>query len=149
MTQNPSVSVLIPTHRRPHLLRECLQSLTIQTLKPNEVIVLENGPIKISEEICDEFIGKLPIKYFWDPIANVSRARNILVDKALNEIIAFIDDDCLAARDWLENLIAPFYRDPKIGAVGGDYLPDLAQKGWVANFIRQAMERSKNVNKNR
>lgn len=135
-----TISVLVATHRRPEMLRACLESLCHQTLRPMEVIVVENGPQITSEEVVASFKDRLPVRYLYDPVPGVSRARNTLVRNATGEIVAFIDD-CEALPRWLERLVGPFRQDPRIGVVGGEALPHPAQKGtFTGDFVARIWE---------
>jgi cellulose synthase/poly-beta-1,6-N-acetylglucosamine synthase-like glycosyltransferase len=62
-------------------------------------------------------IGK-EIKTVLFDTPNISAARNLGIENASGEIVAFIDDDAIAEPTWLERLVAPF-SDPKIVATGG------------------------------
>ena len=55
-------------------------------------------------------------------IEGLSETRNVGINTATGDIIAFIDDDAVAKADWLENLVNPF-REGNIMAVGGMALP--------------------------
>ena len=138
--QNAQISVLIPTHKRPKLLQKCLESLVGQTVPPKEVVVVENGPEQLSEEVVRSFEGRLPVHYRWDPIAGISRARNTLLRESTGEIVAFIDDDCEASPCWLERLAIPFCIDDSIGGVGGGVEVKSQSKGWVGKIVHQIQE---------
>ena len=63
------------------------------------------------------------IKLATCPEANIARSRNIGIDNAAGEIIAFIDDDAIPSSDWLERLVGA-YRDPAVKAAGGGVAHD-------------------------
>src|SRR5690606_6463307 len=105
MTRNPtaSISVVIPTHDRPDLLREALESVKAQTRAPDEVIVVDNGsvPAKIPADVAPN-LRLLRIEAH----AGAARARNEGVRHSTCRFVAFLDDDDLWAPDYLERVRA-------------------------------------------
>lgn len=90
-----TVSVVIPTHNRPRLLREALESVTAQTIDDYEIIVVSNGEtygnlVQVSD-ICAKFGAELIVL----PEGNVSAARNTGIHASSGHWIAFLDDDDL------------------------------------------------------
>jgi mycofactocin system glycosyltransferase len=114
----PAVSVVIPVMNRAGELRRCLRSL--QRLSyPQElikIIVVDDGSVDASPAVAREF-GALVV-----PSGGIGRgpaaARNVGAARATGEILAFIDSDCSASPEWLNDLI-PAFHDPDMAAVGG------------------------------
>lgn len=104
------------------MLEDTLLSLVKQTRIPEEVIVVDNGSSDNTKEIAANFSGKLNIKYILEREKGVPAARNTGIKSSSGDIIAFIDDDCLADKEWLHYLELPFLKDPSIGMVGGERL---------------------------
>jgi len=94
-------TIAIVTRRRPEKLKRCLISITEQKQLPVELIVIENDQEQLSKKILDDFAGQLPIKYFQEKIQSVPKARNLAMKKAKTKYLAFVDDDCVLANDWL------------------------------------------------
>jgi mycofactocin system glycosyltransferase len=114
----PFVSVIIPVMNRADELRRCLSSLT-ELSYPKEklqIIVVDDGSIDSSPQVALEF-GAMMI-----PSGGVGRgpaaARNVGASVADGEIMAFIDSDCSASKEWLSQLI-PAFNDNAMAAVGG------------------------------
>lgn len=114
----PEVSIVIPVMNRADELRRCLTSLK-QLSYPQEklqIIVVDDGSSDGSTGVAGEF-GALVL-----PSGGVGRgpaaARNVGAASARGEILAFIDSDCSASRQWLDDLI-PAFNDPAMAAVGG------------------------------
>jgi CDP-glycerol glycerophosphotransferase len=55
MKMNATVSVLIPVHNEELYLRQCLESLKNQTVKPHQIVCVLNNCTDNSEKICEEF----------------------------------------------------------------------------------------------
>jgi glycosyltransferase involved in cell wall biosynthesis len=98
----PLVSVVIPTHNRPHFLAQAIDSVRAQTFTDYEIIVVSNG------ERADPASRSIAAgcRYFQLAEGNVSRARNVGVEQAQGEWIAFLDDDDLWLPSKLERQLA-------------------------------------------
>ncbi|MCL0091672.1 glycosyltransferase family 2 protein [Dehalococcoidales bacterium] len=121
--ENPKVSVIICAYTMERLrdIQEAVQSVLAQTLKPYEVIIAVDN----NEELFQELKTGLPpeVKVVLNKGAQgLSETRNVGIRAATSEITAFIDDDAVAERDWLENLTGHFH-EPMVVAVGGRAIP--------------------------
>lgn len=117
--QPPSVSVVICTRDRPDELRRCLASLPAQTLRPLEVIVVDNASTSDATRKAAHDAG---VVYVREDRPGLDYARNTGASTARGEIVAYTDDDVLLHPNWLQNLVAAFDA-PEIGAVTGLVLP--------------------------
>jgi len=113
MIQPRPVSVIVVSRGRPALLRRCLSGIGQLYYPDFEVVVVADaaGLAAISE-------AKDLIKTVRCDEANISIARNLGLEQAAGEIVAFIDDDAVPEPTWLEYLVAPF-GDATVAAVGG------------------------------
>jgi len=91
-----SVSVVIPTYNRYHILKRALESVYAQSYPAFEVIVIDDGSSDNTAQIQEDFPN---IKYFYQNNSGVSSARNLGIKKAVNKWIAFLDSD----DEWHEN----------------------------------------------
>ncbi len=95
MTQkNPDISVIIPAFNRAHTLPRALDSLLAQTLKPKEIIVIDDGSTDDTKAVLADYLGLCIIE---QANCGVSAARNVGVEKASGEWLAFLDSD----DEWL------------------------------------------------
>ena len=100
-----NISVVIPTCDRFISLKKTVKSLTDQTVKPNEVIIVNNGKKKLSRS---NFSKLLNIKlYNLKPYLGAAIARNFGYKKSFCNNVAFLDDD----DTWSQNLIEEFYKN--------------------------------------
>ena len=108
------ISVVVPTGGRWPLLAQCLASVLAQDRLPDEIIVIDNSlagtpsPAGLPAEV----------RLARESRRGVVHARNRGLDEARGEIVAFLDDDCLASPGWLGALEACF-DDPAVAAAGG------------------------------
>ncbi|WP_374949440.1 glycosyltransferase family 2 protein [Mucilaginibacter sp.] len=105
------VSVIVPTYRRPDLLKNCLKALLLQKFDRHlyEVIVVSDGPDPETKIILDAFAGyDCPIFRFLQTPKKKgpAAARNYGWQNAYGKVIAFTDDDCLPDAYWLNALVA-------------------------------------------
>ncbi|MFD0569034.1 glycosyltransferase [Kitasatospora gansuensis] len=119
----PHISVVIATHNRPELLRQCLDSVLRIDSPQYEVLVVDSAPAGddaktlIRERYADR------VRYLREPVAGLARAHNVGLAAARGELIAFTDDDTLVDRHWLAALATAFADDPGTGCVTGLILP--------------------------
>lgn len=117
-TRFSTVSIIICTYNRGDLLERCLDYLQYQTNQNFEVVVV-NGPSNDNtDKVLERFKDR--IKIGVNPQRNLAISRNIGIDLADGDLLAFIDDDALPFDDWVETLIDEFNRRPlTLGALGG------------------------------
>ena len=94
-----SFSVVIPIYNRPDELLELLDTLTKQTRKPDEIIIIEDGSTISSEEVVQSFKSALPIQYFYQENTGQGFARNAGYSKATGDYLFVFDSDCLLPKN--------------------------------------------------
>ncbi|GEM_PF-2970676 len=99
------ISVAIITHNRAKSLKDCLDSLHNQTVKPAEIIIVDNASTDDTRAVTTQFKKVLPIRYHYSAVRGYSINRVIALNKAKNNIIAWIDDDCVAMPNWIEETV--------------------------------------------
>ncbi len=139
--QGPSISVVVITRNRAEWLKDALDSLARQSRRPDEVVVVDNASEDHTGDIVRTFGDKLNVKYVYEAVRGIPRARNAGVRNATGDIIAFMDDDCVADQDWLKYIEVPFVKDPNVGVVGGRVSYDRVGSGSVEAFYIENMSR--------
>ncbi len=98
-----------------------LDSVATQTLKPDEVIIVDGGSRDWTVgKMQRRGISDMNLKIFVEPGANRSQGRNAGVKKATGDIIAITDAGCILDKNWLAEITKPF-ADSKIEVVAGYY----------------------------
>lgn len=122
MKMHLDVSVVICTYTESRLdyLTTVIQSLLAQNALPQEIIVVVDHNPALFERVSAQFPEVSVIENKYEK--GLSGARNSGIAAATSPVIAFVDDDAIAAPDWLEKLYAP-YSDPKVMGVGGEIQP--------------------------
>lgn len=98
------ITVIIPTFNRDRFLKEAVQSVLDQdyfresdTTRPFEIIVVDDGSTDETGEVVQSFA--CDIRYFYQENRGVSAARNVGLQRARGDFIAFLDSDDLWKRD--------------------------------------------------
>jgi GalNAc5-diNAcBac-PP-undecaprenol beta-1,3-glucosyltransferase len=115
--QRYKISVVIITCDRPEYLKTALQSVFEQTVKPYEVIVVDDCSNVDCEQVTNGFSNE-KIKYHrLSQRSGANTARNCGVEMSSGDIIAFLDDDDI----WLKNFVSSheeyYQQDSQIGAL--------------------------------
>ncbi len=121
------LTVAVCTYRRYDWLAKCLEALEVQTLSKSEfqVVVVDNSlQPEEAERFRKSLQSTLRLDYVVTETAGLSHARNIALARCSTPLIAYLDDDALAAPEWAEALLETFGRhNGGAGAVGGKALP--------------------------
>ncbi|HEY9479453.1 MAG TPA: glycosyltransferase family A protein [Gemmatimonadaceae bacterium] len=117
-----AVSIIACTRNRCGALAKLLESLTRLSVPHGlswQLVLVDNGSTDGTGELLDTFSDRLPIERVFEPEKGLSRARNAGLRAARGEILAFTDDDCIPAPDWVRVIHAEFARNPALAGLGG------------------------------
>jgi glycosyltransferase involved in cell wall biosynthesis len=134
------VSVVICTYNRVDFLQKCLDSLLRQRNAPSyEIIVVDNN----SKDSTASFVlayseqSKLPIRYVFEPVQGLSKAKNTGVKAAHGKFVAFLDDDAIASDEWVYAIEEGASRFPEFaahsGPVHGNF--EIPKPAWLSSKI--------------
>ena len=100
------VSVIIPVWNVERYIESCLTSLSSQTLKEIEIIVVNDGSPDNSQKIIDKYVKKYPnkVKSYIKENGGQGSARNLGITFATGEYISFVDSDDWLSEDALEKM---------------------------------------------
>lgn len=107
------VSIVVPTFRREELLPRLLERCAVQGGLGSaalEVLVVDNTPEGTARAIVERVAARsaTAIRYLHEPRPGIGHARNRGIADSRGEFIAFVDDDELPARVWLEALLRAY-----------------------------------------
>jgi hypothetical protein len=115
----PRVSIIIPTHNRPHLISRAVASARVAG-KDVEVIVVDDASVDNTAEVCQTLEG---IKYLrLERNQGVAGARNVGILASTASYIAFLDDDDLRLPGSLDIQLEALRANPEAGFVCGAML---------------------------
>ena len=134
---NPKYSVIIPVYNRPDEVDELLESLSRQTFKDFEVVVVEDGSSVPCKEVVGKYFPKMEIRYYAKPNSGPSQTRNYGAERSRGEYLLILDSDCILPEEYLSAVEAELEREPA-DAFGG---PDRAHDSFtpVQKAINYAM----------
>ena len=95
-------SIIIPVYNRPDEVDELLQSLTTQTFKDFEVVVVEDGSDIPCQEVVEKYADRLNLKYFTKPNSGPGQTRNYGVERSQGEFVIVLDSDVVLPPNYLE-----------------------------------------------
>lgn len=115
------ISIIIPVYNAEKYLDRCIQSIVNQTYKNLEIILINDGSIDKSGDICDKWAEKdNRIKVIHQVNSGVSVVRNTGLDSAIGEYITFVDSDDYIELDYCEILYKALERN-NVDIAYGDY----------------------------
>lgn len=123
----PRFSVIVPVYNRVEEINDLLESLSAQTCRDFEVIIVEDGSTEPCGDLVRSFAGKVDVRYFFKPNEGRSIARNYGIDRSSGDYLVFFDSDCVIPRDYFAILSAELDRQP-LDCFGG---PDAAHESFT------------------
>ena len=120
-------SVIIPVYNRPDEADELLESLTRQTVKDFEVIVVEDGSTRPCKDVVDKYADRLDVKYMTKKNGGPGPARNYGVEHSKGEYVLILDSDCVLPEGYLAAVDKELLDSP-CDAFGG---PDAAHDSFT------------------
>lgn len=120
-------SIIIPVYNRPDEVDELLQSLTRQTGRGFEVIVVEDGSERDCRSVCEKYVGSLDLKYFQKPNSGPGQSRNYGAERAKGEYLIILDSDVVLPEGYIQSLYDELEANP-CEAFGG---PDCAHPSFT------------------
>jgi glycosyltransferase involved in cell wall biosynthesis len=124
----PKYSVIIPVYNRPKEVEELLESLTHQTNKDFDVILVEDGSTVTSEGVYEKYSNVLPISYFFKPNSGPGPSRNFGFERATGDYFVVFDSDCILPSSYFESVGKALLQTP-LDAWGG---PDRGSEHFTA-----------------
>ena len=97
-------SVIVPVYNRPDEIDELLQSLTQQTYKNFEVIIVEDGSENRCEHVVEKYSDLLNIRYYFKQNSGQGFSRNFGFEKATGDYFIVFDSDCLIPTHYFETV---------------------------------------------
>lgn len=118
------VSVVVCAHssERYQDLMELLESINNQTYENMEIVVVVDGNPEIYQKIRSLEGDDMKIFLNKKNMGN-NYSRNLAIKHTTGDIVAFIDDDAIAEKNWVNNIVETFTEDKDIGVVTGDIIP--------------------------
>jgi glycosyltransferase involved in cell wall biosynthesis len=140
--QELKISVIICSYNRAKYIIDAVESLYNQTVSKNlyEVIVVDNNSMDNTKELCIQYITSHPdynIYYVEEKQQGASFARNTGTKHSKASLIAFMDDDAIADKDFIENILRFFETHSDADGLGGRIIPKFIPKEpkWMSYYV--------------
>ena len=121
-------SIIVPVYNRPDEVDELLESLTKQTLKDFEVIIVEDGSIKPCKDVCEKYANILDLHYYAKENSGPGQSRNYGAERSNGEWLIILDSDVVLPEGYLEAVEKSLASSTSIEAWGG---PDAAHPSFT------------------
>ena len=105
-------SIIVPVYNRPGEVKELLDSLLAQTVKPFELLIIEDGSKERCDHLLDHYRSFFTIRYFYKENSGRSDTRNYGMARAAGDYLLFFDSDVI---------LPPFYFEKLEAAMGSCY----------------------------
>ena len=120
-------SVVIPVYNRPDEVRELLESLSVQTYKDFEVVIIEDGSAIKCDQVAESFKNKLTLSYYYKINEGRSIARNYGIARATGDYYVIFDSDCIIPENYF-SIVSEFLTKNPVDCFGG---PDRAHSSFT------------------
>ncbi len=118
---DPAVTVVVATRDRPVLLAEALAAIRRSLRKEDRLVVVDSASRDQRVRAVAESSGATVLRC---DLPGACRARNMGLRAAATQVVAFTDDDCLPAPDWVPAVSAAFAARPGVAFVTGRVMVD-------------------------
>jgi glycosyltransferase involved in cell wall biosynthesis len=109
-----TISVIIPVKNGEKGIARAIQGLLNQSIKPSEIIIVDGHSTDSTAELASQF----PVTIIYEDYGSVGGARQVGLESASSNYVAFTDADCIPEREWLQNLVDNFTEE-YVGVGGG------------------------------
>jgi GT2 family glycosyltransferase len=117
------ISVVIATKNRFHDIIKCIESILVQTLLPDEIVIVDSSDTAELRSKLDMYSNKSTFGYIHAKLG-LTQARNVGIKESTGDIIIFLDDDVVLDRDYIKEILHVFDNDlgKKVGGVTGNIM---------------------------
>jgi glycosyltransferase involved in cell wall biosynthesis len=141
----PLISIVIPLYNKDFIIKATLKSVLAQTFSDYEVIVIDDGSTDNSLKIVTEYIDKR-ITVYQQENKGSSSARNLGIEKANGELIAFLDADDYWYPNHLEEIFKLYQDFPNCGIYGSRYFIKTTKlKAFKTNYYPSAQNNFRGI----
>lgn len=120
-------SIIVPVFNRPDEVDELLESLSKQTFRDFEVIIVEDGSSIPCKDVCMKYADILVLHYYFKDNSGPGLSRNYGVERATGDYVIIVDSDAVAPAGFLQAIDDELQRQPS-DAWGG---PDAAHESFT------------------
>ena len=134
--ENLNLSLIVPVYNRPNEIEELLDSLSKQTDRDFEIVIVEDGSTITCTEQIEKYKSVFDIKYFFKPNTGPGQSRNYGMERASGNYFIILDSDCIIPSGYIAT-VRKSLRENYVDTFGG---PDRADKSFTN--LQQAVDYS-------
>ena len=105
-------SIIVPVYNRPDEVDELLESLTQQTIKDFEVVIVEDGSIRPCKDVCEQYANILDLHYYAKENSGPGQSRNYGAERASGEYVIILDSDVVLPAGYLKAIDESLQQHP-------------------------------------
>ena len=118
------ISVVVPVRNEEDSVRSLIEGLLAQTLLPREIVITDGGSVDATRDIIEEFIRRgAPVRIICEQDSMPGRARNVGVQNAQYDWIAFTDAGTRPEPQWLAAMASRISDKEDVDVVYGSFAP--------------------------
>lgn len=143
MNETPKISVVIATKNRFHDIIKCLESILIQTLLPDEIVIVDSSDTQELKSKIKEFKSEKTKIIYLHTKAGMTYQWNTGVKNSCGDIVFILDDDTILENAFIKEIVNVFENDKekKIGGVCGDVITIKNQNHSIIHSILATISR--------
>lgn len=122
----PLVSIIIPAYNEEDYIAQCLKSITAQSYKPLEIIIIDDG----SSDKTTEVVKKFKVEVLKQNHKGPGSARNLGASHAKGEILVFVDSDMTFDKNFVTDLTSPILKGETIGTFSKNEMNANSKNVW-------------------
>ena len=133
------ISIIVPVHNAENTIRRCVQSILMQNMDEIEILLIENGSVDSSYEICKDYAKRYDNVFCYSSTKGVSAARNVGLKYATGDIIGFCDSDDEFINGSFEKIVNAFEYNKEISLVVGGYYRVSSKNKFYMGFKKNSV----------
>jgi glycosyltransferase involved in cell wall biosynthesis len=138
------ISIVMPVLNGQKYIGESLQSISDQTYKDFELVLINDGSTDGTEAIIRSFMGKIDIKYVHHATPwGISRSVNDGIGRTVGDFICFLDHDDAWFPDFLETQLQYLLQHPDVGMVHSDFQTIDSEGKIIEDSVARSRDRSR------
>lgn len=115
------VSLIVPAYNEEKFIGKLLDSLLLQSLLPDEIIICDNGSNDRTVDVINTYSHRLPIKLVRQPLKGIARALQTAFEASSGDLILRTDADTILPKNWIKNITSHYMSDSNLDVVFGSY----------------------------
>jgi glycosyltransferase involved in cell wall biosynthesis len=123
VTDFAELTVVVLTYNSADSIAACMEALANQTYQEFEVIVVDDDSVDETLAIVADYSSRMKLSVVRNGAHNIPRGRNLGINAAQGDVVAFVDSDDFPAPQWTHVIVDTFREHPETVLLGGELLP--------------------------